>query len=178
MRRSLGSLAVALSMTFTATPAQAQLTGSTLHLQFEAPSMGSLYQDYGNAVVGGGTEWSGVYFGYYDVDVAARLLTLTFDLSGGIGWCSCSFVGWHLSDFGGTAPSFSVSDVTGAPAPSVTWDNDNVWINMSSMNQPGNAVITMNLTPVATPEPASLALLATGLVSVAFVRRRRGSMPG
>lgn len=178
MRRS-HALVVGLALAFAGSVAEAQLAGGTMRLQYRFPGQGDVWADDGTAVVGGGLEWNHPSDGNFSVDVDNTGFTVHWVGCGpGCGYTGSSFNGIRLSDDGLTLASFlSVTHTGGTQNVNqgmVSWNNDEIYINWSGMSINENADARFEvLQGDVVPEPATVTLMATGLIGVIGVAARR-----
>jgi hypothetical protein len=162
--------------------AHGQLSGATLRLQDYFPNMSSPSADYGLAVVGGGTEWSGIFIG--QVDVSATGVRIFWPNS--VFWSGAEFNGLRISDPFNTAPAFTgYSDFfySGDPErriPDITVMENDIWINLAGSSLWGGVselsfTVHTAAAPGVVPEPASVVLVGSGLLLLggAAARRRK-----
>lgn len=145
------------------------------------PGLGTTYTDYGNAVVGAGTEYSnlnvdGVIF--FDVDVTDTSITISF-LPSFSGFNFSSFNGLYITDLNNVFPSLSVASVL---ANGFTFLNSDVifgpngfGLDFQGDSFQGGESVTVNFASsvAAVPLPASLPFLAGGILLLAAMRRKQ-----
>ena len=174
--------AIAVLLTCFAAKAEATplLLGQTLEIGYQFPSIGTTF-DSRTVVVGAGTEWSGV-LGYVDVNVSDTNILFTF-LGSNI-FTPSSFGGFRFRDSLGLIPTFTSatlnasSNMTGLTQSRVTFDADQIWVNWQGLSFTPATIVSIDITGAAelseAPEPATFALLGTGLALI-FARRRRSN---
>lgn len=163
-----------------AAKADAQLNGAMFHLQYEFPSMGSSIHDGGYKVIGPGAEWS-VIHGNFTVDMDDTGFSLFWIGCGpGCSYTATSFNGIRLQDSFNMVGDFTAVTFTGGTQnvtqSMVTFDQNNIWLNFSGMAINENATARFEIfdaAPGVVPEPATVTLMASGLLVIAGVAARR-----
>lgn len=181
MIRSIACVVGALGAALLPRLASAQLTGVTLGGEYRFPDAATVLQDLGTAVVGPGVEFTAI--GQLQADVGDASLTIRgIPGTGPVALLPTGFSGFRIYDVGGTAPDFlsvtlnGATNVPGFDIGRVTWNGDEILVNLQDLVLlPGQAaVLTLGFGPTTTvPEPATVALVATGLLGVATTARRR-----
>lgn len=187
MRTKLVGLATmaAVVMTLSGSTAHAQLTGKTVDLQGLFPDKVTVETNFPSATVGDGiefpdTEGQGITF-----DVGAHSLTIT-NLIGFSTFPDAPFNGFRLFDPTDNIDPFATATIVsgttfnGFTQSRVTVSANSIFVDFAGLTpDEGQQVvldITLSSAPSTVPEPSSMALLATGLVGLApVVRRRRRS---
>lgn len=188
MRRSRSTrLGVALSAALllgAAAPADAQLTGGTVGLQYRFPDPSVIFADFGTAVVGPGVEFPD-QLGLFSVDVtdgmfvASFLVPAVYPVSPIPG---TGFGGFFFYDAGGTLAAFTAATVNASttiafdPARIFVFD-DVILIDLQGVAVTQGSVLAIDVSQVpvvsTVPEPATVALVGGGLLGVFGIRRRR-----
>lgn len=162
--------------------AQAGFIGQTVTGEHLFPNQSTIADGPYTAIVGAGVEFS-MFGGIYTVDVSDTNLLLTFPTAQTAN--PATFNGFHLFDTNGTIDAITSVSVANNgwagfdPTTRVTFDANNIWINMQSVAFDANTSLSLDVgfgtqppNPNPTPEPATLALLGLGLVGLGALRRK------
>ncbi len=155
------------------------LDGATVQVAYLYPNTGSVYAGPSNVVVGVGTELAN-FASFVDIDLSDTSILIT--TRRGYPGNAVPFDGLRFTDILSAIPGWTAALNVGGttyfgllPA-AVTYDANNVWVNLIVPAGGGNAgdTIRIDLAPVSVPEPASLVLLTMGgLAAIARQRRRK-----
>jgi hypothetical protein len=170
------ALASALAM---AAPASAalDLTGLTLTTGHFFPNLGSS-DDGGPFNFTVGTSAPVAYGGIADHAIGASTYNINVYCGVGCFWTGTSFNGFVMSDAFGVAPAFTSATINpltsyaGFDASRLTFDENNVYVNLQGLEANGRIVIDINGGGVV-PEPGTWAMLIVGFGLVGFAARRR-----
>ncbi len=156
--------------------------GKTIGAETQFPTQGTVCCGSGNAVVGAGVEFAAGSFPSYNpaayVDVGdARI---EYGQTAGTGYQTATFNGFRFFDVLSTIDAIigvsidSATDLAGFDISRVSFDADNVYINMESLSAPGAHRVVLNVLFASNqvPEPDSIALLVLALGLIGFARSR------
>jgi hypothetical protein len=185
----LGGALAAAALLALPISASAQFTGHAIGFQYRLPDKLTVAYDFGTNVVTGGIEFPANP--YFELDASAYRLSFRNSwIAGEI--IPHPFTGVVVRDVNGTIPPIiGVQVLPGSvmwtgnfgydpalifdPA-RVSFDDNNVFVDMSGAWIDPDTRVELEVTFAATPEPATLALFGTGLISLGVVaRRRRGT---
>jgi hypothetical protein len=165
-----------------ASPASAQLAGSTVDVTARYSNASTIYSDPGSRIVSdGAVEYvSGSYANYnssWQVDVFSDHITITDFLSAGLPFSDADFNGFVLDVLSGPAILTASVDASSTILPaSVDVLGGDLFINFAGVGAQTGGTARINFTTAgmpAVPEPATWAMMLFGFGAVGVSMRRR-----
>ncbi|MDL1859771.1 PEP-CTERM sorting domain-containing protein [Betaproteobacteria bacterium PRO7] len=180
MKRVFAASLAALALGFGQFANAALLDGNCIEYQYLFPDSGNNWPsaDNGLKCVGPGVEVTNIVEGVGTMDIFDDYILIDFTV--GSSFTPASFNGFRLRDVTNTiAPFTSVTidpstNMIGLDASRISFDADNIFVNWQSLGFSNETIVRLNIGGGTVPEPASLLLLASGLLAVgAFARKGR-----
>ena len=179
MFRPLARALAALAVVALPQAAAAQLSGQTIGAQYLFPNLGTVNIDFASQVVGVGVEFNAADQSQVDVGDASLAIS-SVPGQGPTALFPAAFNGYRIYDVGATLPTFmsvtvnAASNLPGFDATRVTFDADNIYVNLQDLVLLPGQVALLDITFASTvPEPGTVALVATGLLGLGAAARRR-----
>ena len=179
---ALAAAGVCAVVLATAAPSQAQFLNNTVTIDYLFPNTGSVFQSSGPLLVTAG----GVNFAS-STGATGRVTATQFTvlIDSDSTFSTVPFNGFRVRDTNGTIPAiagFSIdsSTIPGLDASRVSFDADNLFVNLQGLNTTSgqSSVINVQFAGAAAPEPGTLPLVGMGLLTGAGVFSRRREMMG
>ena len=167
---------VAVSTSYQSNAGVFDLDGKTVTLDVFQGDMNTITDPLGDAVVGAGVEFPGLFDGFYDVDISSTQFIANNFVSPG--FFAGSVNGWRLSD---TDTAFIFTSATVSPSNTlagldnsmISFDDHNLYINVggTSFDTSTEVIVDVTISPI--PEPTTFTLLGLGSLALVLARRRR-----
>lgn len=158
-------------------PAKASFVGNTVSVNYEWPNIGTVLYPGGSAVIPAGGQTFDLSSGGVTVDVTNSSIVVTFPGGWDFSTAPKTFDGIVVTDptadiIGASLASTNISGYVGSD---VSFNGQDVYINFpyppfASLSAGASVSVGVLF---AAPEPAPLALLATGLLGLGLLRRHR-----
>lgn len=161
-----------LSGAFLASSASAQLTGDTISVAYNFPTLGNNYSNYSASpstfTVGNGVETTLTVDGFQmPIDFSASALTIAMP---SVGWTSSPYNGPVFTNLSHLFPT--VTGATGIDLSRISVTGNQLAINWSGMAFNQGDHVTLSFAG-GVPEPATWALLILGFGAIGMAMRRR-----
>ena len=166
---------VALSLLGAATLANAGLDGSSVDFQYDYPSLGSVYADFGTVTVNNTVEYPSVYIGTdWSLEVTNDQVIWTYLDGFETFYAGSSFNGLDLIFTGATITGATVDGSSTLDPVSVSNTSSQIFVNFSGLAAlPGAQTVIDVSSGSSTPAPAALLPMIGGLAAIARRRFRR-----
>jgi hypothetical protein len=174
MKTILFALCTVLCLAITAQAAV--LNGQTISTEYLFPDTGTVLVSPVDTVVGLGTGIP-AFAGLADIVFSDTNILITLIRDAGVN--DVPFDGFHFFDTNGMIPAFTdivlnaATNYAGFGASDITFDADNIFINVANLPGLMGQVISLDINPsTSIPEPSSILLLSAGLAGVSIIKRR------
>lgn len=171
--------AAILSVMSTGAASAAVLDAMDVNASWRYSDINSLYANYGNSVVGAGTEYSNVNVDnaiFFDIDIADTSITVSFNDSFSA-FNLGSFNGLFITDINSLFPALSVFSVNVSGftflASDVIFQSDGFGLDFQGDAFAGGESVTVNFAPASVPLPAAFPMLLLALGGIGALQLRR-----
>lgn len=159
--------------------------GNTVEYQYLFPTINNNYPfaDNGNYLVGPGIEVANIVddVGTMDIFVTPPpyplwMIYVVFNRSGT--FSQGLFNGFRITDIFGTIPDFRMvmnntyTNMAGFDQSRITFDADHIWVNWQGLSFDWGTIVVLEVNPDPLPEPSTLLLLGSGILGLAYARKR------
>jgi hypothetical protein len=141
----LGALAAAAVWMANASPARADLIGSTVDVAAFYPDTSTLFQDGGLKVVGPGIEYPTGTFSAYNPNISVDLSAAQIDISlNGTStfFLNASFNGFIITDLSGIFLSASIDAASGFSPVSIQISGNQLLLNYADLSASGDSIMS------------------------------------
>ena len=156
------------------------LLGQMVEVSYRFPDINTVFNGNSvNVLVGAGVEVSNFPVGdpRTNIDLSDTNIFVTYNSAST--WTATAFNGLRFFDVNGTIPAISsvtinaATNLGGLDLSRITFDADHIWVNWQGLAFNQQTIVSLDVNATAVPEPATMLLLGTGLVSLGLRRMRR-----
>ncbi|HOW36364.1 MAG TPA: PEP-CTERM sorting domain-containing protein [Candidatus Omnitrophota bacterium] len=176
MKKIFTAFVVGIVMLCMVGAAQAGLLGDSISAAHYFPNLSTIDLNMGSQTVVAGTSDVFNYYSYYSVNPEDTSILVDFLADGGYSWVDATFNGLVISNIDDIITNVSIdTNLVGWDISRLSYDDHTLRANWQGLAFDSSKYFNFSLTTVdhlpTVPEPASLSLLATGLLG--FLVRRK-----